>query len=140
MLESLPLTTNGKLDRSSLPEPDARRPKLEQSLQLPRTPAEEQVASIWRELLRTDQVGVYDNFFELGGHSLLLTQLASRILDTFRVRLPLRLLFDLSTIEEMTVAILKRQIEHTDKAKIDEMLAKVTELSTDEVLRLLKTR
>lgn len=140
LLDELPLSTNGKIDRGRLPEPDTGRPQLEQAFESPRTPAEERLAKIWRELLRTDQVGVYDSFFDLGGHSLLLTQLASRIWDTFQVRLPLRVLFDAPTIEQMALAILKRQVDNTDRNKINAMLAKVTQLSSDEVLQLLKTR
>jgi amino acid adenylation domain-containing protein len=140
LLDELPLTTNGKLDRGRLPEPDTGRPQLEQAFESPRTPAEERLGKIWRELLRTDQVGLYDSFFDLGGHSLLLTQLASRIWDAFQVRLPLRVLFDAPTIEQMTLAILKRQVDSADRNKVNAMLAKVTQLSTDEVLRLLATK
>ena len=67
-LDSLPLTTNGKLDRKALPALDHSRPELDDAYTAPRTPVEEILAKIWAEVLKLDQVGIHDNFFELGGH------------------------------------------------------------------------
>jgi amino acid adenylation domain-containing protein len=139
-LETLPLTPNGKVDRKALPVPDQMRLGLTEPFASPRTPAEEQLAAIWRELLRRDQVGIRDSFFELGGHSLLLMQLASRITDAFQVRIPLRVLFDRSTIEEMVSAILERRAESADRVKLEQFLAKVAQLSGEEVMQLLKAK
>lgn len=69
-LETLPLTTNGKVNRHLLPAPDASRPDLNEPLVLPRTPAEQALAAAWAEALNLKQVGVQDNFFDLGGDSL----------------------------------------------------------------------
>ncbi|MDJ0572384.1 MAG: amino acid adenylation domain-containing protein [Pleurocapsa sp. MO_192.B19] len=81
LLKSLPLTSNGKIDRQALPAPDSNRPKLEAVYVAPRTPVEAKLVEIWQELLNLEKVGVQDNFFELGGHSLLITQLLVRIQD-----------------------------------------------------------
>jgi hypothetical protein len=140
MLDTLPLTRTGKVDRRSLPQPNDVRPDLEHPYVPPRTATEEKLAGIWREILGTEKVGVRDNFFDLGGHSLLLTQLAARVLDTFQVSLPLRVLFDQPTLEDMTVAILTRYVETTDRVKIEQMLKQIDELATDEILQLVATR
>ncbi|HFQ93464.1 MAG TPA: amino acid adenylation domain-containing protein, partial [Anaerolineae bacterium] len=107
-LEQMPLTPSGKIDRRALPEPDNLRPDLAAAYVPPRTPTEEQLANIWQELLRVEQVGVYDNFFELGGHSLLATQLISRLRHLFPTNLSLRALFEAPTIaglaEQITLA------------------------------------
>jgi amino acid adenylation domain-containing protein len=104
-LESLPLTPSGKLDRKALPAPDQTRPELEHALVEPRTKTEETVASIWRELLRLDQLSVHHNFFELGGHSLIATQLVSRVRQAFGVELPLDEVFRASTVATLAERI-----------------------------------
>ena len=73
LLESLPLTSNGKIDRRALPKPDLDSTQLEKFV-APRSPIEEMLAQIWTQVLKIEQVGIHDNFFELGGHSLLATQ------------------------------------------------------------------
>ncbi|MEU7951616.1 phosphopantetheine-binding protein, partial [Micromonospora chalcea] len=78
-MDALPLTSNGKVDRSALPEPDLARPELRSPYVAPRDELERTVAGIWRELLGVEQVGVDDNFFELGGHSLLMAEARLRL-------------------------------------------------------------
>ena len=69
LMDALPLTSNGKVDRRALPESDQARLKLESAYVAPRTPTEQTLVDIWKELLKVEQVGVNDNFFELGGDS-----------------------------------------------------------------------
>ncbi|HEX8212567.1 MAG TPA: amino acid adenylation domain-containing protein [Longimicrobium sp.] len=96
LLERLPLSPNGKLDRQALPEPeftgDAGR------YQAPRTATERALAGPWGEVLGVERVGVHDSFFDLGGHSLLAMQVASRIRDELGIELPLHALFTTPTI------------------------------------------
>jgi amino acid adenylation domain-containing protein len=101
MLDALPLTTGGKLDRRALPPPGDARPDLEEGFAAPRTPTEEVLAAIWAEVLGLKQVGVHDNFFDLGGHSLLATQVISRIRESFCTELPLRSIFEVSTLADL---------------------------------------
>ncbi len=97
VMDVLPLTANGKVDRSLLPPPPwdlgAARPTV-----APRTPLEERLAAIWTEVLGVDRVGIDDDFFERGGHSLTATQLVARVRDEFGVDLKLTALFDAPTL------------------------------------------
>ena len=97
-LNSLPLTTNGKIDRLALPVPAPDRPDLNTPFVPPETPLDESLCKICAELLGLEVVGIEDNFFELGGHSLLATQLMSRIRSTFHVEIPLGEFFRSPTI------------------------------------------
>ncbi len=100
MLDRLPLTRNGKVDRRALPAPDQSR--LDKSNYVaPRNPVEELLAEIWADVLKRETVGIEDNFFDLGGHSLLATRLISRVRDAFRLDLPLRSLFEAPTVAGM---------------------------------------
>jgi acyl carrier protein len=100
LLESLPLTSNGKVDRRALPKPELDSTQLDKFV-APRTPIEEMLAQIWAQVLKLEQVGIHDNFFEIGGHSLLATQLVSRIRKIFKVELPLRELFAVPTVAQL---------------------------------------
>ena len=103
VLEALPLTPNGKVDRDALPLPelDVRADEM----LLPRTPNAEKVASIWREVLKREAVGVRDDFFLLGGHSLAATQVVARLRESFVADLTLRTIFESPTIEALAAAI-----------------------------------
>jgi acyl carrier protein len=103
-LDTLPLTSNGKVDRRALPPPDGARPELEGVFVAPRTPTEQALAEIWAQILRMERVGVHDNFFALGGHSLLATQVVSRLRNTLQVALPLRSFFEHPTVAELAQA------------------------------------
>jgi amino acid adenylation domain-containing protein/non-ribosomal peptide synthase protein (TIGR01720 family) len=104
MLEALPLTPNGKVDRQCLPAPQWQGPP--EGHLASRTPMEEVLEGIWAEILGVERVGVKESFFALGGHSLLATRVMSRVRRVFGVELPLRDLF-----EESTVAGLAARIE-----------------------------
>ncbi|HEV2846615.1 MAG TPA: amino acid adenylation domain-containing protein, partial [Thermoanaerobaculia bacterium] len=95
-LEAFPLTPNGKVDRKALPKPAALSGEAPAE---PRTPVEEMLAEMWRELLGLESIGIRDNFFALGGHSLKATRLVARVRQAFGVELPLRRVFEAPTIE-----------------------------------------
>ena len=108
-LEELPLTPNGKINRRALPATDLSATRKE-SFVAPRTRCEEQLAEIWCEVLKIEGVGADDDFFELGGHSLLATQVMSRVLQQFQVQLPLRALFEASTLSGLAERIQAAEI------------------------------
>ncbi|WP_027255435.1 non-ribosomal peptide synthetase [Planktothrix agardhii] len=114
ILESLPLTSNGKVDRRALPAPDFQS---EEQYVAPRNPIEEILASIWVKVLKVEQVGIHDNFFELGGHSLLATQLISRIRKAFKVEMPLRELFVAPTVAALA-QVIKRVSEQEERTEL----------------------
>lgn len=101
VLEALPRTPHGKIDRAALPAPDAGARPVSASHVAPRSPEEEAIAAIWCEVLRLERVGVHDNFFELGGHSLLGIQVFSRIEAHLGQYLPLSLLFEAPTVAQL---------------------------------------
>ncbi len=96
----LPLTSNGKLDRKALPPPESSGSASQPGFQPARTPVEQQLVSIWSDVLGVASPSINDNFFELGGHSLLATQLISRLRLVFNLDLDLKLVFDSPTILE----------------------------------------
>ncbi len=100
-LPSFPLTSNGKVDRRSLPAPEWGKAEAEVNLKAPCTPVEDLLATLWSEVLGVDRVGNRDDFFELGGHSLLATRLVSRIRAAFGIDLALRDLFEQPTIASL---------------------------------------
>lgn len=101
VMENLPMTTSGKIDKRALPLPE-EGDLQKNSYVAPRSESEQQLAELWQQLLNIEQVGINDNFFALGGHSLLATRLVSLIRQSFRVELPLRSLFDSPTIAELS--------------------------------------
>ncbi|MTJ51844.1 amino acid adenylation domain-containing protein [Anabaena sp. UHCC 0253] len=105
ILESFPLTPNGKIDRKALPEPEFTRENLQQSYQAPRTASEVILCEIFSELLNINPVGVQDNFFDLGGHSLLAVRLMALIQDRFKINLPLAILFQSPTVEQLALLV-----------------------------------
>lgn len=99
LLEELPLTPSGKIDRRSLPAPDGARPELEEARVAPRDDLEQRLARIWEKLLGVQSIGIRDNFFDLGGHSLLAVRLVSDIEKEVGQRIPLVSFFQGATIE-----------------------------------------
>ncbi|WP_139488457.1 non-ribosomal peptide synthetase [Brevibacillus dissolubilis] len=104
-LDAIPLTVNGKVDRRALPAPDWGQTGAGKEYVAPRNPTEEIVANIYSQVLSVEQVSIYDDFFELGGHSLLATQTNSRLREAFGVEIPLRALFDHSTVVGMSAYV-----------------------------------
>jgi amino acid adenylation domain-containing protein len=139
VLDSLPLTPSGKVDRKSLPVPDLSA-YVTQKYEAPRGSVEEALAGIWRELLQVERVGRHDNFFDFGGHSLLATRVISRIRELLHVELSLRALFDAPNIAMLATCIeVERAMRADREADRTESLARdlrdeVDSLPDDEVL------
>jgi surfactin family lipopeptide synthetase C len=107
-LQSLPLTANGKIDRSALPEPELARPGTSKSYVAPRESYELQLVQIWEEVLGLRPIGVTDTFFELGGHSMSAVRLMSRVRSQFGQQLPLSALFESPTVEALAQVLRDR--------------------------------
>ncbi len=138
LLDELPLTPNGKVDRGALPAPEQSRPELEQAFVVPRTRLEELLAKMWAEVLGLERVGANDNFFELGGHSLLATQLISRVSEAFQTDLPLRIIFESSTVIGMAERMLQKEVHAGDFETIARILKQLDELTEEEAKAMLQ--
>jgi hypothetical protein len=144
ILDQLPLTANGKVDRRALPAPASENP-LDGERIPPRTEAEKKVAAVWQEVLGRNSFDVRQDFFKTGGHSLLATQVASRLSEVFGVEVPVVAVFEHPTIETLAgIAPLQghgrektRIRKHLPVGQARELLDRLEDLSDAEVERLL---
>jgi non-ribosomal peptide synthetase component F len=137
LLEALPQTPNGKVDRKALPRPEGGG--REAGYVEPRTPVEKELAAIWSAVLGVENVGLNDNFFELGGHSLLATQVMARIRESFGVtEIPLRSLFQKPTLGELALAVTQAEAELQDEDEMRRMIGELQSLSGDDLAELLQ--
>jgi amino acid adenylation domain-containing protein len=137
VLEQLPLTASGKIDRRRLPAVEAATRNADETLVAPEGAVEEVLAAIWAELLGLDQISRHDSFFELGGHSLLATQVVSRVLDLLSVELQVRQVFQTPTIAELARAILDDSTQPERIERTASFVLRLSELSDDEAASLL---
>lgn len=126
-LPSMPLTPSGKLDRKALPLPDPSQPQHD--YQAPQTEREQQLATLWAQLLNVARVGLNDNFFELGGHSLLAAQAVSRINVELGLDVPLRLIFSHPELRAFALALDEHGLSLSDDglSDIEQMMNAFTE-------------
>jgi amino acid adenylation domain-containing protein len=115
ILEELPTTPSGKINRLALPTPEIP----DTGLVLPRAPAEAKLAEIWQEILGVEHIGIRDNFFTLGGHSLLATQVISRVRDELGIEVPLQQIFETPTIADLASVVTAAQAEDIPLPKIE---------------------
>jgi amino acid adenylation domain-containing protein/non-ribosomal peptide synthase protein (TIGR01720 family) len=111
ILDAMPVTPNGKIDRKRLLLLKDAETQLEPEYVAARTPVEEILVGIFEESLKLDRVGIRDNFFEIGGHSLLATQVVSRVREIFGAEIEVRNIFEAPTVEA-----LGRRIEEAIRA------------------------
>ena len=114
-LNTLPLTTNGKIDRKALPEPEADH-NIDIVYVSPQSKTEVKLIKIWQETLGIDKIGINDNFFNLGGHSLKASSLILKIHKEFNVELSLREVFNTPTVKELAKLI--KEIEQNSYSSI----------------------
>lgn len=126
LLDTLPMTPNGKVKRTGLPAPDVANTLRDAVSAAPSTPTEKRLAGIVASLLGLDQLGVDENFFLLGGNSMMGTQLIIRVAETFGIDLLLRTLFEMPTVRQLAA-----EIERI-------IIARVEAMDEDEALYLLQ--
>ncbi|WP_459206114.1 non-ribosomal peptide synthase/polyketide synthase [Pseudomonas sp. MLB6B] len=126
-LSELPHNANGKLDRKALPAVEIGLAARSEYL-APRDELEQTLADVWADVLGVEQVGVRDNFFELGGHSLLATQIASRVQKQLQLDVPLRAMFECSTVEALAEYVRGLQSSVLDDDKVDRLSDLMAEL------------
>ncbi len=137
MLEAMPLTPSGKIDRQALPAPKNFRPDLGTPYVQPRTLVEGDLANIWADVLALAQVGVHDNFFDLGGHSLAASRVIARVIQTYQLEIPIKALFDAPTVAEMASLITQNQANPASEAELEHMLREVEAMTEEEVQKQL---
>lgn len=128
VLERLPVSPNGKLNRSALPNPDDARPEMAREFVAPSTPVEQAIAEMFAEVLEVRTIGIHDDFFELGGHSLLATRVVTRLRDRFQIEMTPRLLFESPTVAELATRVSDLLVQNTDETEMAAMLAELGEL------------
>jgi amino acid adenylation domain-containing protein len=134
-LDKIPLTRSGKVDRRALAEMQISTEGVDMEYVAPRTSVEQQLVGIWSQLLGLDRIGIHENFFRLGGHSLLAAQVIGRIAEDLHVELPVGVLFDKATIEELAFAVAERQSGNShqdDDAALEDILSEVEEMTDEE--------
>ncbi|MBC3302906.1 amino acid adenylation domain-containing protein [Pseudomonas sp. SWRI18] len=136
LLEQMPLSPNGKLDRKALPALDASLQAREYVA--PHSELEQQIAAIWAEVLEVERVGMNDNFFELGGHSLLATQVVVRLREQLHAEFDVKAIFTAPTLADFSAQIAARQ---TNNSPVQDALAKSLEalkrLSAEDLDKLI---
>ncbi|RMP93366.1 Pyoverdine sidechain peptide synthetase II, D-Asp-L-Thr component [Pseudomonas savastanoi pv. glycinea] len=136
VLDKMPLTANGKLDRKALPAPDASQ--LQAAYIAPQGELEQQLAAIWADVLKVEQVGRSDNFFELGGHSLLAVQMLVRVREQLQREVGLKDLFEQPVLADFCATLHEKNGE-SDHA-LDELtksLEALKRLSAEEIDNLI---
>ncbi|HMQ70356.1 MAG TPA: amino acid adenylation domain-containing protein, partial [Ignavibacteria bacterium] len=118
-VEEIPLTPNGKVDKRALPDPDITA-GISGNYEEPRNETEEKLALIWQDLLGSGKIGIHDNFFELGGHSLLATRAVSAIRKQFSVNIPIKSLFEFTSIADLGkyIDLIKSNKEKDDESEV----------------------
>jgi acyl carrier protein len=135
VLDRLPRTPSGKVDRLSLPDPDTLAHE-ETEYVAPQTPLEEAVAEIWSQVLGVPRIGVQDDFFTLGGHSLLATQVVAQVRSDFAVELPLHSLFSYPTVASLAGEIV-RMMGASEEEETARLVAELEGLSDEQAEHLL---
>ncbi|MEO1049776.1 MAG: amino acid adenylation domain-containing protein [Bacteroidota bacterium] len=105
LIEEIPLTTTGKIDRKKLRQLASTATSQDREIVAPSTETEQKLAEIWQVILSVDEVGIHDNFFMIGGHSLKATQVVSRIHKAMNVDIDVKAMFSHPTIAELAVLV-----------------------------------
>jgi amino acid adenylation domain-containing protein len=123
-LEAFPLTSNGKLDRAALPNPDGERPQQEKRYAGPTDDIEARLVEIWERILAVRPVGIKDRFFDLGGHSLLAVKVIAEIEKTFGQKLRVGMVFQYPTVEQLAILLREKRTERNPGSSLVEIQAR----------------
>jgi amino acid adenylation domain-containing protein len=137
VLDQIPVTTNGKVDRRALPPPGAHVRQSEVQFVPPTTPLETTIARTWQEVLGVPGIGVLDDFLDLGGNSLKAMQIITRLQDTLEHVLPLESLFSLANVKEQAAAIGQHLAAATNGDENAALIAELEAMSEEEAERQL---
>ncbi|MBE9209296.1 amino acid adenylation domain-containing protein [Nostoc sp. LEGE 06077] len=140
ILESLPITPNGKINRLALPNPEKFRPEFAPNYVIPQTEVEQTIAKIWEKALNLESIGIHDNFFEIGGHSLLLIKVHSELRKIFPIDLSMLDLFRYPTISYLADYLSKLKNQPVLDQQEDNQVEKITSAKEQQKKRLQKMK
>ncbi|NAO25985.1 amino acid adenylation domain-containing protein [Pseudomonas syringae pv. dysoxyli] len=136
VLDSMPLTANGKLDRKALPAPDASQ--LQATYSAPQGELEQQLAAIWADVLKIERVGRSDNFFESGGHSLLAVQMLVRVREQLQHEVSLKDVFEQPVLADFSATLQEKNGESGHaQDELTKSLEALKRLSAEEIDNLI---
>jgi len=135
LLDAIPLTANGKVDKKSLPAPDVDG--SQQQYVAPTTDLQNLLCDIWQDVLGIEQVGIEDNFFHLGGHSLLALQLINSIQQHLSLDVSVRTAFEAPTISQLATEMENMVGGVTEMDEIMSVYKEIADLSDEEIAALL---
>jgi acyl carrier protein len=137
MLDALPITSNGKVDRRALPDPELVA--ADDGYVAPSTETQTKLAAIWVDVLKKERIGINESFMTLGGHSLLAIRVLGKLSRQFGVRLPLRSLFDTPTIAELA-QVVDAEVDAVRQRELAAALASMEGMSDADVQRLMSDK
>nr|QEO74871.1 condensation domain-containing protein [uncultured bacterium] len=137
LMDQLPLTRNGKVDRRALPAPELTVAEPDEQFVAPEPGIETLVADIWAAVLGQERVSREANFFDLGGHSLLAMQVVARIQETFGIEFPLRHVFGASTLADLAGLIVQEQLKQSNNDEVSQIVSELDQLSDDQARAML---
>jgi len=129
-LDTMPLTSSGKVNRRALPAPE--QSFGQEGYVAPRNAVEELLVSIWAEVLAVEKVGINDSFFDLGGHSILAVSLLARIKEVMHSDLPLQKIFELPSISQLAPIVIEHSARPAQAEKIAELVLQVRKMTPEE--------
>src|SRR4029077_10669838 len=137
VLDSLPLTTSGKVDRMALPSPKKSHHELSDAFIAPTTAIEKILAKRWAEIIEIDEGGIHDDFSKLGGDSILAAQIVSEVNSIFALKRPLQTLFEAPTVAKLVEFVLMNETQPGHSDKVANLLMKIEGMSSEEIEKTL---
>jgi amino acid adenylation domain-containing protein len=140
VLDSLPLTVSGKVDRRALPPPTKLRHTFSGPFVAASTVVEKVLGKLWAEIIGIDEVGIYDDFSELGGDSLAAARIVSEVNDIFSLKQPLKTLFEAPTVTKLVEFVLTNETHRGQSDKIANVLMKIDGMSSEDIRKALEEK
>ncbi len=140
VVDSLPLTASGKVDRRALPIPTKSRHILSSVFTAADTAVEKALVKLWTEIMGIDNVGIHDDFSELGGDSLLAAQIVSEVNNVFSLRQPLKTLFEAPTVAKLVEFVLMNETHPGHSDKVANLLMKIEGMSSEDIGKALEEK
>jgi amino acid adenylation domain-containing protein len=140
VMDSLPLTPSGKVDRSALPSPKKSRHEVGGRFTAANTAIEKVLAKLWAEIIEIDEVGIHDDFAELGGDSLLAAQIVSEVNSIFSLKQPLQTLFEAPTVAKLVEFVRMNEVQPGYSDKVANLLMKIEGMSSVDIAKALEEK